>query len=77
MYDAATLKRLTGRQPVRIQRKNQRSYDTVLYAKLFFSTNKIPGSADDSDAYHRRNIILSFPDQFEEGKNADPDLPDL
>ena len=21
-----------------------------------------------------RNIILSFPDQFEEGKNADPDL---
>jgi phage/plasmid-associated DNA primase len=48
-----------------------------LYAKLFFSTNKIPGSADDSDAYHRRNIILSFPDQFEEGKIADPDLPDL
>ena len=45
-----------------------------MYAKLFFSANKIPGSADDSDAYHRRTIILSFPDQFEEGKNADPDL---
>jgi phage/plasmid-associated DNA primase len=74
IYDAAILKRLTGRQPIRIQRKNQRAYDTKLYAKLFFSANKIPASADDSDAYYRRNIILSFPNQFEEGKNADPDL---
>ena len=72
--DAAILKKLTGKQPVRIQRKNQRAYDTKLYAKLFFSANKIPGSADDSDAYYKRNIILSFPNQFEEGKNADPDL---
>ena len=74
IFDAAILKKLTGKQPVRIQRKNQRAYDTRLYAKLFFSANKVPESADDSDAYYRRNVILSFPTQFEEGKNADPEL---
>jgi len=46
--ETAVLKRLTGgsRQPIRIQRKNQRAYDTILYSKLFFSANKIPESAD-------------------------------
>jgi phage/plasmid-associated DNA primase len=44
--DTAILKRLTGgsRQPIRIQRKNQRAYDATLYAKLFFNANKIPES---------------------------------
>jgi hypothetical protein len=63
--DTAILKKLTGKQPIRIERKNQRAYDVKLHAKLFFSANKIPQTADDSDAYYRR--------QFEDN-NADPDL---
>ncbi len=65
--DTAILKRLTGgsRQRIRIQRKNQRAYDTVLYAKLFFNANKIPNSEDESDAYNRRVIIITFPNRFE------------
>ena len=61
------MKRLTGgsRQPIRIQRKNQRAYDTTLYAKLFFNANKIPESEDMSDAYNRRVIIITFPNRFE------------
>lgn len=47
LRDTTILKKLTGRQPVRIERKNQRAYDTVLYAKLFFSANKIPEAEDD------------------------------
>jgi putative DNA primase/helicase len=73
IYDTAILKKLTGKQPVRIQRKNQRAYDAILYAKLFFSANQIPEATDDSDAYYRRNIIISFPNKFE-GDKADPDL---
>jgi len=46
------LKKLTGRQPTRIQRKNQRAYDTILHAKLFFSANKIP--------LHMTNLMHSF-----------------
>ena len=74
IHDSAIIKKLTGRQPVRIQRKNQRAYDAILHTKLFFSANKIPESQDTSDAYFRRNIIISFPNKFEEGKNADPDF---
>ena len=73
IHDTTVLKKLTGRQPVRIERKNQRAYDTVLYAKLLFSANKIPETEDDSDAYFRREIIISFPDRFE-GNNQDPNL---
>jgi putative DNA primase/helicase len=71
--DSAILKKLTGKQPIRIERKNQRAYDTILHAKLFFSANKIPQTADESDADYRRKIVLSFPNTFE-GDTADPNL---
>ena len=73
--DTAILKRLTGgsRQRIRIQRKNQRAYDTTLYSKLFFNANKIPNSEDESDAYNRRVIIVTFPNRFE-GPLADKQL---
>lgn len=80
--DATILKKLTGRQAIRIERKNEKAYDAKLYAKLFFNANKIPESKDDSDAYYRRNIIISLPNQFEEIKSeismkvADPYLLD-
>jgi len=73
--DTAILKRLTGgsRQRIRIQRKNQRAYDTTLYAKLVFNANKIPDSEDMSDAYNRRVTIITFPNKFE-GPLADKQL---
>src|SRR5215204_1209209 len=74
IHDTTVLKKLTGRQPVRIERKNQRTYDSILYAKLIFSANKIPETMDISDAYFRREIIVSFPNRFEDGKGADPNL---
>jgi hypothetical protein len=57
--DTSILKKLTGRQPMRIQRKNQRTYDVRLYAKLYFNANRIPATCDDSDAFFRRKIILA------------------
>lgn len=74
--DMAIIKRITTRQPFRIERKNQRAYDTTLTAKLWFNTNKIPETNDDSDAHYAREIIISFPNQFIDGKNADPNLID-
>lgn len=69
--DISSLKKLTGRQPLRIERKNKDAYDVLLHAKLFFSANKIPTIIDESDARFRREIYLPFPNQFEDGKNAD------
>ena len=65
--ETAIMKRLTSgsRQRIRIQRKNQRAYDVVIYGKLFFNANKIPESIDTSDAYNRRLTILAFPNRFE------------
>jgi putative DNA primase/helicase len=73
IYDTAILKKLTGRQPIRIERKKQDAYDAKLHAKLWFSANKLPQTADNSDAYYRRIPVISFPHKFE-GHNADPDL---
>ena len=58
--ETSILKKLTSgsKQPIRIERKNQRAYDTGLYAKLFFNANRIPESMDMSDAYNRRMIII-------------------
>jgi P4 family phage/plasmid primase-like protien len=72
--DISTLKKLTGKQPIRIERKNRDAYDVLLHPKLVFSANQIPSIDDDSDARFRRERLLSFPYQFEEGKNADPNL---
>ncbi len=73
--DTSILKKLTGgrRQPIRIERKNQHAYDTYLHAKLFFNTNTMSETIDQSDAYYRREIIIPFPNTFE-GKNMDPHL---
>jgi P4 family phage/plasmid primase-like protien len=71
--DTTIVKKLTGRQPIRIQRKNQKAYDTILFAKLISSANKIPEIEDESDAFFRRDVIISFPNRFD-GKDADPNL---
>jgi P4 family phage/plasmid primase-like protien len=72
--DLSTLKKLTGRQPVPIERKGKDIYDTELWAKLFFNCNELPVSSDNSDARHRREIILTFPYQFEEERKDDPKI---
>jgi P4 family phage/plasmid primase-like protien len=78
--DTATLKKLTGRQRIRVEWKNQDPYETKLYSKLFFNANQVPLTYDDSDAYFRRNILIQLPNQFVEesddpsAKIADPFL---
>jgi putative DNA primase/helicase len=34
----------------------------------------MPAITDNSDGHYRREVVVSFPNQFEEGKNADPNL---
>jgi hypothetical protein len=41
------------------------------YAKLLFSANKVPEALDDTDAFFRRWIIVTFPNVFN-GENCDP-----
>jgi P4 family phage/plasmid primase-like protien len=71
--DISTLKKLTDNQPVRVQQKGQPAFDARLHAKPIFAANKLPTTADDTDARFRREILIDFPNQFE-GDNEDPDL---
>jgi P4 family phage/plasmid primase-like protien len=75
--DTSVLKKITGRQPIRIQRKNERAYDTFIHAKLYFSANQVPSAYDESDAFFRRNVILTFPNRFEGDKGPNKEDPDL
>lgn len=71
--DMSTLKKLTGTQPLRVEQKGQPAYDVEIYAKQIFNANELPTTSDNSDSHYRREIILSFPNQFE-GENEDPNL---
>jgi P4 family phage/plasmid primase-like protien len=71
--DISTLKKLTDNQLVRVQQKGQPAFDARLHAKPIFAANKLPTTADDTDARFRREILIDFPNQFE-GENEDPDL---
>ncbi len=71
--DTSMLKKLTGRQLTRVEEKYMPAFDVKLHAKLWLSANRIPQVADESDAWYRRNIIISFPNTFV-GANDDPDL---
>ena len=77
IYDSAILKKITGRQPTRVEQKNQKAFDARLHAKLWFSANKIPDTVDDTNAFFRRVIIVATPNTFSESTPGyDPYLID-
>jgi P4 family phage/plasmid primase-like protien len=87
--DLAALKELTGQIPIFVEAKGKDGYEVRLHTKHFFSANEYPSIEDDTDAHHRREIIISFPytyeliaqeqqqslnDKSEEVRKADPHL---
>jgi putative DNA primase/helicase len=81
--DTAILKKITGRQRIRVEQKNQKAFDAVIYAKEWLNCNSLPqiSTADQNDAYYRRNVVVGFPNSFQEVENPsegirklDPDL---
>ena len=70
---SSTLKAITGGDRVRAERKYGQPFSFIPFARLLFSANEIPGSADSSYAYRRRWIVVPFPNRFE-GDTADRHL---
>lgn len=64
-------KMLTGADQLAAEKKFRDSFHFINYAKLLFSANKVPEAMDDTDAFFRRWIIITFPNVFN-GKNCDP-----
>ena len=67
---------VTG-DPVQASFKHKDSFEFIPFAKLVFSTNKLPRIQDNSDGYFRRLLPIQFKQQFlETDERMDPDLED-
>jgi len=66
-------KELTGGDYVEAEAKFKDSFSFTNYAKFLFSANALPKASDDSYAFYRRWILISFPNTFT-GKMCDPNL---
>jgi putative DNA primase/helicase len=73
LINTGKFKTLVSGDSIRAQKKHQQAFSFRNYAKLIFSTNKIPESEDKSYAYYRRWVILSFNRVFE-GEDEDTGL---
>lgn len=68
-------KQLTGStDAIFAERKYGHPFSFVPFATQVFSANEVPASADQSDAFYSRWVILPFPRTFAEVKDADPHL---
>jgi putative DNA primase/helicase len=73
LYKTAVFKALTGGDRIAAENKFKDFYDFVSRAILMFSCNVLPESYDDSDAYHKRWVIVQFENIFT-GDRKDPNL---
>lgn len=71
--DTGDFKMLVSGDPIGAERKHQQRFTFENYAKLIFSANIIPKSADKTYAYFRRWILIPFNRVFE-GDDADEHL---
>lgn len=67
-------KRLTGEDMVTAEHKNMPPFKFINWAVPVFSANKFPGSADVTEGYLRRWIVLHFHKRI---KDATPGFSDL
>jgi putative DNA primase/helicase len=57
-------KKLTGRDPVRVEQKYKEAFSIKNPAKLLFASNKIPKVKDATLAFYARWIFVHFPNKF-------------
>ncbi len=65
--DSSIFKQLTGEDVVTAEKKHGAIFEFDNYAKLIFSTNKVPYSSDKSFAFYRRWVLVFFNVRFGDG----------
>jgi putative DNA primase/helicase len=76
LENSSLFKAIISGDEIDAERKGKDPFYFRPYSKMIFSANEIPGSKDASKAFFRRWIVVPFPNSFEHGKDADPDLLD-
>jgi putative DNA primase/helicase len=73
--DSSMLKSLSAGERVTVERKNKPPFNLKNYAKLIFTTNKMPRVVDKSHGLYRRLILIPLDAKF---SPSDPDFdPDI
>lgn len=78
--DARTVERsdmfkmISGEDVVNVERKNQQGFDVKLYCRLVFSANEPPPTADQTDAYFGRWLVVPMNSQFRDTPREDTGL---
>ncbi|WP_394513105.1 DNA primase family protein [Priestia aryabhattai] len=73
LKDTGIFKKIVAGDDLQAEYKGLNSFTFTPYARLMFSANELPASADLSEGFFRRWIIINFPNIFS-GQNADPNL---
>ena len=61
MYQVNTIKQITSNKDViRAQKKGEKSFNFINYAKPIFGANHLPASKDDTSGFYRRFEIIPF-----------------
>jgi len=74
LRSVAKFKMATGGSTITAERKFGQPFSFVNFAKLVFSCNKIPMTSEDTVAFFRRWMLITFPNTFE-GPTDDRELP--
>jgi len=69
-------KKLIGGDLIGFEKKNKDPFDGYNHAKIIINSNSLPTSADTSEGFYRRWLIINFKNEFPEGKNIIENIPD-
>lgn len=76
LRNTALIKQLTGRDPIRAEKKYKDEFEFVNYAKIVIVANEKITTTDKTYGFSRRVKIINFVAKFKEGENDDPDILD-
>jgi P4 family phage/plasmid primase-like protien len=74
LSDTAQFKQITGEDTVRAEEKYKKAFSFTPWAVPVFSANKLWRSADDTEGYYRRWVIIPFPNKLDRSKSFDEGL---
>lgn len=76
--NTSIFKKLTGRDPIRVEPKFQQAYSIQNPAKLLFAANSVPSVDDATLAFYARWCFIHFPNKFttrdDQYMDANPDI---
>jgi putative DNA primase/helicase len=74
LKSSSMFKSITGGDAIRAERKNRDSFTFTPYARQIFSANEAPPSADNSDAFFDRWLVVPFHRRHRGTEHVDHDL---